>query len=81
MHTLYVIPPKGSLNNAMWYSCQAVTKISSCLVNTTRWQGNKQLGISFGSIFLLFSYESTQVASGNPWPLCLNDSPELYTAV
>ena len=38
--------------------CRAVTKISSCLVNTTSRQGIKQLGISFGSIFLLFSYES-----------------------
>ena len=29
-----------------------VTKISSCRVNTTSRQGIKQLGISFGSIFL-----------------------------
>ena len=36
-----------------------VTKISSCRVNTTSKQGIKQLGISFGSIFLLFSYESS----------------------
>ena len=37
-----------------------VTKISSCWVNTTSRQGIKQLGISFGSIFLLFSNESSQ---------------------
>ena len=30
-------------------------KISSCWVNTTSRQGKKQLGVSFGSIFLLFS--------------------------
>ena len=39
---------------------RAVTKISSCQVNTTSRRGIKQLGISFGSIFLLFSYESRQ---------------------
>ena len=38
-----------------------VTEISSCQVNTTSRQGMKQLGISFGSIFLLFSSESSQV--------------------
>ena len=37
-----------------------VTKISSCSVNTSSRQGIKQLGISFGSIFLLFSYNSSQ---------------------
>ena len=37
-----------------------VTKISSCQVNTTSRQGIKQLEIPFGSIFLLFSYESSQ---------------------
>ena len=37
-----------------------VTKISSCQVNTTRRWGNKQLGFSFSSIFLLFSFESSQ---------------------
>ena len=36
------------------------TKISSCQVNTTSRQGIKQLGIPFGSIFLLFSYGSSQ---------------------
>ena len=39
---------------------RAVTKISSCRVNTTSRRGIKQLGISFGSIFLLFSYESSR---------------------
>ena len=39
---------------------RAVTKISSCQVNTTsRWE-IKQLGISFGSIFLLFSQPPPQ---------------------
>ena len=37
---------------------RAVTKISSCHLNTSNRQGIKQPGISFGSIFLLFSYES-----------------------
>ena len=32
---------------------RAVTKISSCWVNTTSRWGIKQLGISFGSSFLL----------------------------
>ena len=39
---------------------RAVTKISSCRVNTTSRRGIKQLVISFGSIFLLFSYESSR---------------------
>ena len=34
--------------------CQAVAKISSCQANTTSRQGNKQLEISFGSIFFYF---------------------------
>ena len=42
------------------YMYRDVTKISSCRVNTTSRQGIKQLGISFGSIFLLFSYESSR---------------------
>ena len=41
---------------------RVVTKISSCQVNTTSRLGIKQLGISFGSIFRLFSYEN----SGGP---------------
>ena len=41
-------------------SFRAVTKISSCRVNTTSRRGIKQLEISFGSIFLLFSYESSR---------------------
>ena len=40
----------------------AVTKISSCRVNTTSRRGIKQLGISFGSIFLLFSFKSSRGA-------------------
>ena len=60
---------------------RAVTKISSCRVNTTSRQGIKHLGISFGSIFLLFSYAGGRVLSSreNPWlnpPL--NDSPDLW---
>jgi len=38
----------------------AVIEISSCHVNTTSRQGIKQLGISFDSIFLLFSYGSSE---------------------
>ena len=38
----------------------AVTKISSCQVNTTGRRGIKQLDISFDSIFLLFSYERSR---------------------
>ena len=47
-------------------SCRAVTKISSCWVNTTSGRGIKQLGISFGSSFLLFSFESSQGKSTAP---------------
>ena len=39
---------------------RVVTKISSCRVNTTSRRGIKRLGISFGSIFLLFSNESSR---------------------
>ena len=54
---------------------RAVTKISSCRVNTTSKRGFKQLGISFGSIFLLFSCESSR---GNPRPPPFNDSPAAF---
>ena len=50
----YIIKIKNVLIN------RAVTKISSCWVRTTSRQGIKQLGISLASIFLLFSYESSQ---------------------
>ena len=39
---------------------RVVTRISSCRVNTTSRRGIKQLGVSFGSIFLLFSIESNR---------------------
>ena len=56
-----------------------VTKISSSQVYTTSRWGIKQLGISFGSIFLLFSHESRQgtfiIAGGNPRPPALDNSP------
>ena len=60
---------------------RVVTKISSCRVNTTRRRGFKRLGISFGSIFLLFSNKSSRgptllVAGGNPRPAALNDNPD-----
>ena len=52
------------------------TNVSSCQVYTVSRRGIKQLGISFGSIFLLFYYESSLgttfiVAWGNsnPWLL------------
>ena len=41
-------------------SHRAVTKISSCQVNITSRRGIKQLGISFGSVFLLFSQPPPQ---------------------
>ena len=40
---------------------RVVTNISSCRVNTTSRRGIKQLGISLGSIFLLFSSVSYRV--------------------
>ena len=39
---------------------RVVTKISSCWVNTTSRRGIKRLGISFGSIFVLFSNKSSR---------------------
>ena len=39
---------------------RVVTRISSCRVNTTKRRGIKQLVVSFGSIFLLFSIESNR---------------------
>ena len=39
---------------------RVVTKISSCRVNTTSRRGIKRLGISFGSIFLVFSNKSSR---------------------
>ena len=45
---------------------RAVTKISNCRVNTTSSGQIKQLGISFVSIFLLFSHESIQRKSPVP---------------
>ena len=51
-----------------------VTKISNCGVNTTSRGEIKQLGISFVSIFLLFSYESILGKTRAP---PLNDSPVL----
>ena len=39
---------------------RVVTKISSCRVNTTSRRGIKWPGISFGSIFVLFSNKSSQ---------------------
>ena len=42
------------------FMTMVVTKISSCWVNTTGRQGIRQLGISFGCIFLLFSNNSSQ---------------------
>ena len=60
---------------------RVVTKISSCRVNTTSRLGIKRLGISFGSVFVLFSNKSSRgpllVAGENPRPPALNDNPEL----
>ena len=60
---------------------RVVAKISSCRVNTTSRRGIKQLGILFGSVFLLFSNESSReplallVAGENSQPPALNDNP------
>ena len=48
--------------------CRDVTKISHCRVNTTNRRAIKQLGISVGSSFLLFSCASSR------GPIALNDS-------
>ena len=58
---------------------RAVAKISSCWVYVISGKGIVQLGISFGSISLLFPARVAQgltliVAGGNPWPLFLSDS-------
>ena len=43
----------------IWRGDWVVTKISSCRVNTTSRRRIKRLGISCGSIFLLFSNKSS----------------------
>ena len=53
-HAMCTPPPSITTNN------RVVTKMSSCQVTTTSTRGIKQLGISFGSIFLLFSNKSSQ---------------------
>ena len=69
------------LSNFGETSFRVVTKILSCQVNTTSGQEIKQPGISFGSVFLAFSNESSWdpgttfiVAGGNRRPPALNDS-------
>ena len=61
---------------------KVVSKISSYRVNTTSRLGIKQLGISFGSNFLLFSNENSRghirSSGGNPRPPAVNDSPEIW---
>ena len=49
----------GKIWDIMVHFIRVVTKISSCRVNTTSRQGIKRLGISCGSIFLLFSNKSS----------------------
>ena len=54
-------------------------RVPSCWVKTTSRWGIKQLGVTFGSIFLPFSNKSSRgvtfiVAGGNPWLPPLNDS-------
>lgn len=51
----------------LWY----VTKILSCQVSITSRQGIRQLGTSFGYIFLLFSYSCMKLAEENPGPCLL----------
>ena len=57
--TLYRLLYHQRLNYLQMTVWRAVTTMSSCQVNTTSKRGIKQLGISFGSIFLLFSPESS----------------------
>ena len=63
--TTFTVAKRKPEKNSGFYGIRtlnrrAVTKISSCQVNTTSRRGIKELGISFGSIFLLFSYESSR---------------------
>ena len=53
----FVTPKQGQ--NIEKKSWRAIKKISSCQVNTTSRWGIKKVGISIGSIFLLFSNESS----------------------
>ena len=61
----------------------AVTKISSCWLNTRSRLGIKQLLIYFGSMFPYFSVKVAGImfklggagGGGNPGSLALNDSP------
>ena len=54
-------PPTSSpIHITFLSSPRVVSKISSCQLNTTTRRGIRQIGISFGSIFFLFSYESSQ---------------------
>ena len=69
--------PHGGADHA-----KDVTKISHCRINTTSRWGIKQLGSSFGSIFLLFSNKSSRggtllVAGENPRSPALNDNPAM----
>ena len=61
---------------------RVVTKISSCRVNTTSRRGIKRLGISFGSIFLLFSNKSSwgHSLSSQGKSLARNDNPGMQQA-
>ena len=58
-------------------------KISSLRINTTSRRGIKKLGISFGSIFLGFSYATSRGHIHNsrwsPRPPAINDSPVLVS--
>ena len=51
---------RGIMKGMQEACVRVVTKISSCRVNTTSRRGIKRLGISFGSIFLLFSNKSSR---------------------
>ena len=63
------------LGHSQWFESRVVTKISRCWVNTTSRRGIKQLWVSFGYIFLLFSFKvagglihSTREGGGIPAP-------------
>ena len=65
---------------------RVVTKISCCWVNTTSRQGIKQLMISFGSVFLLFSNATSwghvhNSSWGKSLAPALNESPAHTLAI
>ena len=59
-HSILHILPWSSKGDRIKCFHRVVTKISSCWVNTSSRRGIERLGISFGSVFLLFSNKSSR---------------------